>query len=143
MDTKLRQLNRLLKAHDKELYARRERNDLINVYRKGIAWGSYDLDCGNFFYSYPSPHFVFSLSSTWNARGYPVDYGLEVVLARLKAHDLWNREGMIEEMIKGYEKDKESKTKDRQNNVESFLYDFHSTFKKTFSDVNTSLMKKE
>lgn len=127
MDAKVGSLNKHLRFHDSELYAQRESNGVINVYRKAI----------------PYPHFIMSLTDTWNASGKPVDYGVEVVIARVKAHDLWNRSDMIDELIKDYEKSYESKERDRKNNIEAFLYDFRSQFKKAFNDVNTSNLKKE
>src|SRR5574343_277636 len=142
MDTKVKQLNKALKAHDRELFSRRESNGTINIYRRGVACQSCDLEGSRLLYSVPSPHFIFSLTEDFTVRGKPVDCGIEVVLSRLKAHDLWNREDLAEELIKSYEKEKESKERDRKNNVESFFYDFHSKFKKTFSDVNTSQMKR-
>ena len=141
MDTKLRQLNRSLKAHDDQLFARRESTDMIIVYRRGIAWQSCELNGTPLLFSIPSPRFIFALTDNWTVSGKPVDYGVEVVMARLRAIDAWNREDIADELINEYEKARLSGINNQKNNLESFLYDFMDRNKKAFGEVNTSNLK--
>lgn len=122
-------LNQALKSHDSLLYAVEHKIGRIDVYRKS------QFGCN-------PPHLLFSLTENWLPQSEPRHWGIEVVLDRIKAHDLWRDDSFMENYLKQHEKDEESKDRARRNNIESFLYDFRSEFKKTFGDVNTSNMKK-
>lgn len=92
--------------------------------------------------SRPQPQPVMDLTDNWNIGGTPVEWGIEPILARLKAIDIASNPTLFEDMMKGYEKLAESKERDFTNNVESFLLDFRRQFAKTFNDINTSTMEK-
>lgn len=123
-------MTRALKQHDSCLYAQETTLGRIDIYRKS-QHGDH------------SPHFVFALTDTWTPQGEPVPWGIDVVLNRLKAHDLWRDDTFVERWIKDHERHQESELRDFRNNVESFLYDFRSQFKKATGDINTSLLKKD
>lgn len=125
----LKELNRALKAHDSNLYVVEHRLGRYDVYRKS----SMGLD---------APNFVFSLTDTWQPTGRPVPYGIEVVLSRLKAIDLWRDDSFVENWIKEHQAHVETQERKVRNNIESFLYDFRSQFHKVTSDINTSNLKK-
>jgi hypothetical protein len=129
-DSRAKTLTRHLRAHDSKLFAVNFKEDRIDVYRKS------DLGCN-------PPHFLFPLTDDWTISGRPVEWGIEVVLARIKAHDLWRDDSLAEQLIASYEKASESKDRDRRNNLESFLYDYRSTFAKATNGVNTSLLPKK
>lgn len=125
----LKSLNRHLKSYDSMLYAAETHLGRADIYRKS------KFNCN-------PPSFVFSLTDTWQPTGRPVDYGIEVVLERLRALDLWRDDTFVENYLKRITKEKEEKDRDRRNNVESFLYDFRSQFHKATNDINTSTLKK-
>ncbi len=56
--------------------------------------------------------------------------------------DLSKNEDLFKDMDEVDDEKDASEKRDFSNTVESFLYDYRSQFKKTFNDVNTSLMKK-
>lgn len=131
-----------LQKHDRKLYCSRNNDGVMCVYRKSKRYERFDLgEKEHLLYSIPSPHFIFALTDNWKSNGRPVDWGLEVISARIKAMDLWSRD-VASELIKEYEKDAETSSRDAQNSMESFLYDFRNQFKKTFSDTRVANMDK-
>ncbi len=136
-------LTKHLKAHDRELYCAKNNNHILCVYRNGYRSEVYDVDGHTIVYNRPSPHYIFALTDTWSTNGKSVDWGIEPILARIKAGDLWNNPKFVEDLIASYELDEKTREKDQRNNIESFLLDFRRQFAKTFSDVNTSTIKKK
>ena len=135
-------ITRELQKHDRELYCSRNADGTMCVYRKSKRYESFDLGDNEYLlYSRHSPHFIFALTDNWKTTGRPADWGLEVISARIKAMDLWHR-NIVDEWIKDDEKERETSEKDARNNMESFLYDFRSEFKKTFSDTRVANMDK-
>lgn len=126
--TRVTQITKAVKRYDRGLYAKRVREPFgcISIYRKDNGGHS----------------FVFSLTKNWTFKTDPVDWGIEPILARLKAMDLWTVETAFDRIAKDEEKIKEAKARNLHNNVESFLTEFRGQFAKTFSNVNTSLMNK-
>lgn len=125
MGTRAYRVSKALKEHDVLLYAAEVKEGMIHVFRK-----SRDL--------MRPPHFVLALTDNWQANGKPVEYGALVIMARIKAMDLWRDDTIVEALMKENEKASESKSRDRRNSVESFLYDFRDDFKRTFAYTNTS-----
>ncbi len=139
---KVESLTRNLKRHDSQLYADKDHtNNVISVFRKRVRYDVCSWDNGYLLYSQPDKYLIFSLTHNWKSNGIPTDWGIEPVMARIKAMDLWNRD-IASDLIKDYEKDKESEKRAQDNNIESFLYDFRSQFAKATNDVNTSTLSK-
>jgi len=142
MNYRARRLTHFLKTHDPELYARDD-GQSIKVYRRCKEFRLESL-------GYETPvlnlvrndHLVMSLTDTWGVKGKRVDWGIEPVMARIKALDLWNSNNLADQFFKEEEEHEKQKAKDFSNNVESFLYDFRSQFKKATSDINTSNLNK-
>lgn len=131
-----------VRKYDRELYCKRNTEGKPCVYRKSQRWEHYDLGFGKtLLYSRPADHYVFALTHNWKPTGYEVDWGLLVISERLKAMDLWKRD-VAKDLIETYEKDKKSNERAHSNNIEGFLYEYHSQFKKTFNDINTANMNK-
>lgn len=123
-------VNRVVRDYDRCLYASQPKpSGAIHVFRK-----SRDAS--------EPPHFIFALTDNWQANGKPVEYGLDVVLARVKACDLWRDDKLVEYLIQAKEDKTASMERERKNTVESFLYEFRSQFARTFNDVNTSNLEK-
>lgn len=126
----LKDLNRDLKNHDKELYAQETKPGRVDVYRKNRN-------------GFTPPHFIFSLTDNWNVSGKPVPWGIEVILNRIKAQDLWRDDTFVERWIKDHQDAEKAKDRASRNSIENFLYEFRGQFHKTFNDVNTSTMEKK
>lgn len=142
MSHRAHRISDAVQTYDYLLYAKADW-DSIKIYRKCKEyrndWLSFEVPL---LVVQRNDHLVMSLTDTWGARGKKVDWGIEPIMARLKAMDLWNSHNVADEFFKNEEKHKKSKERDFRNNVESFLYDFKSQFQKATGDINTSSMSK-
>lgn len=129
MDSRARDVDRLVRSYDRELVAQRESNGAIHVYRRQADPAS-------------PLFFVMALTDNWAATGKPVPWGLEVIRARLHAMDLWKAETECDRIWAQREKDEQSVARSRQNTVESFLRDIRKQFAKATNDINTSSLSK-
>ena len=129
MRDKIKSLNKQLKSHDSELFCQETRAGRIDVYRKS-KWGS------------KPPEFIFCLTEDWTVNSRPVPWGNDVVINRIKAHDLWRDDNFIEEVLADQEKEPERQEKALRNSIESFLYDFRRQFARATDSVNTANLKK-
>lgn len=127
---RIRSLNRILKSYDRELYAQCTKLPRIDVYRRNRDGLS-------------APHFVFALTDNWSVSGRPVEWGLEVVIQRLKAIDLWNNGETFEDLEKQYEAKAERGAKHLRNDIESFLGEFRRQFARATDSINTGTMDKK
>lgn len=125
----LNYINRHLKHYDSCIYATEHKIGRYDIYRKS------QFMC-------QAPHFLFSLTDNWKPEGKSVVYGMDVILDRIKAHDLWRDDSFVENYLKNKEKQDEIKDRDRKNNVEAFLYEFAGKFREATKDINTASMKK-
>lgn len=126
---RIKEVTRVVKAHDSSLYAQETNPGRIDIYRKSQFGGQ-------------PPHFIMALTDTWQAKGSPVSWGSEVIINRIKAMDLWRDDTFVEKWIAEHEKTEKSKDRDVHNSIESFLYDFRSQFHKATNGINTSLLAK-
>jgi hypothetical protein len=142
-DSQTKFINRVVKAHDHELYAERGSDGTIRVLRKGKRFVKFFQDDSNTYYTVmDSPQFVCALTHNWLSNGIPRDWGSEVLIKRLKYHDVWNNEDLFAKLDRDSDKRAESKKRDWLNNAESWLSDQYSHIKKSWSDINTANMDK-
>jgi hypothetical protein len=129
MDMRVRSLTQHLKAYDANLYAEKRRDGIICVMRKsGLGLSA--------------PHFIFPLTDNWKIDGHGVEWGIEVVMNRIKAHDLWRDDTFVERWLADEEKEKASRERAHRNSIEAFLYDFRRQFARATNDINTGSMRK-
>lgn len=129
MDSRVREVNRVVSGYDKHLVAQRERNGAIHIYRKTSR-------------SADPLHFVMALTDTWSVHGKPRDWGLQVIHNRLSAHDLWRDGSVLDRLDAERDKIEASQEIDRKNSIESFLYDFRRQFARATDGINTSSLRK-
>lgn len=129
MEQRIITLNAGLKTIDRGLYAERQTDGPIFLYRRADFSGKDSC-------------FVMALTENWMADGVPCDWGLEVIRARLRAMDLWRDKTIVDELLETQEKREASDKRAFRNNVESFLLDFRREFAKATDSVNTSLLPK-
>lgn len=127
--TNIHELNRALKSYDSCLYAKITHPPRVDIYRKSA------MACN-------PPHYIFSLTEDFKQSSPPVWMGIDVVLNRIKAIDIWRDDSIREKILQDQEKAIESKERDRRNSIESFLYDFRRQFAKATDGVNTSTLNK-
>lgn len=128
--SRIRELTLALRSHDSCLYAQETKLGRIDVMRKSS-------------YGETPPHFLFALTDDWKPTGRPVPWGIEVVINRIKAQDLWRDDTLVEQLIAANTKAEEAKDRDFRNSVESFLYEFRPQFHKATNEINTSTLEKK
>lgn len=122
-------MNSALKMHDRCLLAKETHPGRIDIYRVASMNDA-------------PPYFVFSLTEDWKPSGKPVPWSVDIVLNRIKAHDLWRDDTFVERWIAEQEKAAESEDRARRNDTEAFLYDFARQFQRATNDINTSTLEK-
>jgi hypothetical protein len=139
---RIESINSKIKAHDSLLFCKRNQEGKLCIYRKSQTAERYNLDDGAVLINLRStPYLVFAITHNWKESGYDVDWGIEPILARLKAHDLWNRD-LASEVIEREEKNQASRDRAGKNMMEDFARDLYPVFKKGLKDINTSNLKK-
>ena len=142
-DSKAEFVSRVVKRHDFSLYAERGSDGIIRIFRKGKRFVPFTSTDDAIYYNViDSPHFVFALTHNWTSNGIPRDWGSEVIIKRIKHHDLWSNEDLFDKMERDSDKKEESKKRDFMNSTESFMSDQYSHFKKSWKDINVSNMDK-
>lgn len=135
-DSQVRFITRVVRSHDRDLFAERSHLGHVRIMRKAYRAVAYDMgDGNNLIYNEDSPQFIFALTDNWTANGKPRDWGALVVLERLKKHDSWNNEALLAELEKEEEQAEAVKEKDFKNSNEAWLADNHKKFKESFKDV--------
>lgn len=140
--TRLQRINKAIREYDRDLFAKEETGS-IAIYRKCKEWRSYNLGDGTFISELiVNPWRVISLTENWSVNSKRVEWGIDVIINRLKACDLWNNGMTFEDFKELDEKYEKSRDTDRRNTIESFLYEFRSGFAKSTNDINTSSLSK-
>lgn len=129
MGSRQKQLDRAVKTHDSLLFVQETKPGRLDIYRKSSL-------------NSEAPHFIFALTDDWTPTGRPVEWGVDVVVNRLKAHDLWRDENFVNQVIKDGEQAAESKERSFRNSVEAFVSEFRRDFARATSDINTSNLNK-
>ncbi len=143
MDAREWVLTKHLKAHDAELFCRKnDRAGVYCVYRRAIRWDTYEWEGSFLRVSRPSRDLCFALTHNWQITGVPVDWGIEPVLERAKETHYSRNAEVTEELIRSYEKSEESRKRHFKSETEAFLLDFRRQFGRTFNDINTSTLAK-
>ena len=135
-------LTKKLKAYDRELLVKRHESGVLCVYRKSNMFDRMDFNGKKLYVSRAFDQYIMALTDNWSTNGNPVDWGVEPLLCRIKAMDLWANPQISAELINSYQIAEETKKRDHKNNVESFLRDFRSQFAKATNDINTSTLSK-
>jgi len=129
-----------LKRYDKELYAKTVHSGVTCVFRKGYKLNDYEYEGDTYRWLERDDALVCSLTDTWGLQGKPIPWGIEPVLAHIRAIDLFNRDDIFEQLMKDNEKVRESKERSFKTTTESFLLDFRDGFKKDFKDIRVANM---
>ena len=128
--------------YDEKLFCRKNAEGKLCVYREGYYFDTFMLNDQDVLQVLrPTPHFVFAITDNWKKSGVSVEWGKDKIWERLRKCDLWERD-IVSELEKAEEKHVESLDRQRKNNDEAFLHEFHHDFKKAFSDVNTANLEK-
>lgn len=124
-------ITKAVRSYKRELYCERDSDGRYHVYQKAPYWPN-------------PPRYVLSLTHNWNMRGKTVDWGIEPILAKIKAMDLCADGGheRFREMLEQNEKFDASREREMKNTIESFVRDMRPQFARATNDVNTGSMAK-
>lgn len=134
-------LTNKLRRYDKDLFALRNGSQ-IHICRKIKTFEPVQCEGYHILSSKDGFQFIFALTNNWSISGRPVEIGIDPIINRLKAMDLWSNPDFLKDFETQMEVTEQAKRRDFKNTTESFLYDFHRDFKKTFNDTNTSNLKR-
>lgn len=139
MDSQTRRVYLEVSRFCDRLTARRESTGAIHVYEKTVGWEPFYFNDQKFLIVRPNYELVFPLTHNWRVDGKPIEYGLEVVLDRLKQHDIHVRDKFLEEIRQQNEKIDEARKKDRRNRDYDYAKeDLSWHLKKSMKDYNLS-----
>lgn len=140
MNARCRFINRVVKEHDNELFAKELADGKICIYRKSKRYEAFEHDGCIIYNVVKSPQFVFALTDDWTFNGSPREWGGEVVSKRIREHDIQSNERLFEQLEIAQEKAAQSKERAFKNQTEAYLYDHHSQIKKAWSDIRYANM---
>lgn len=134
-------VTKFVKRFDPMLYCDSHAEGKLCVFRKSKRVESYDVGGLMIDFIRPAPYFVFALTDNWLLTGNPVDRGLEQIRDRLMKIDLWSRD-LVKEIADRQEEISQSRSRDVDNHIESYLLDHRKEFARASNDVLTHSMKK-
>lgn len=125
----------MIKEHDDKLFAKRLDDGRVCIYRKNKRFKAYVFENTAIYHAVSAPDFVFALTHDWTFNGIPRDWGSEVILKRLREHDIHSNERLFAQLDAEQEKLAQSRDRKIKNETEAFLADQHSRIKKHWGDV--------
>lgn len=138
---RIERITKELRRHDRELFAMKQMGQ-VRVFRRVKRWEMLNFEGNMIGFLKEDPHLVFALTHDWTVKGRPVEWGLLPIMKKIRECDLWGRDTLADELIASYEKASARQERHIKNEAEAFAGEFHSQFKKTFSDVNVSSLDK-
>lgn len=143
MNTKLRQISRLLNRYDSDLRVKTYIDGAMGIIRKKRRWGSYKLPDGtHLWFGFDDDQLVLPITDTWIESGKPVDWGIEPILWQIQKLDSWRDDGDYDRFVKERERQKENKQREHRNEFKALAYDCRREFAKATNDINTSTLDK-
>jgi hypothetical protein len=120
---------RALKSYDKDLFAKRNQNGVMCVFRKAKRFEPVLVsDDFKLFNLIDGIQFIFAITENWTLSTKPRQWGIEFVLNRIKEIDCWDNERMLEELDLKNEKVEASKRRSFKNETEAFFADNRKEF---------------
>lgn len=144
MNWRDKRITDVIKSHDPMLFVQTNHFGTKQILRKNYRFIKYDLDDGSTLLNQvPDHQYIMALTEDWTPKTPNVDWGLLPILKRLREIDGWNSESVKDnDLVKMQEQIDKQKDKALDNKIESFAYEWRDSFKKGFSDINTSNMNK-
>lgn len=136
-------LTKEVRKHDPKLFVKKNHLGVMQVMRESYQQHPYYVDGSVIYALISAPHFIMGLTHNWTANGNPCEWGIEPIMRRLQEIDGWNDNSFVNSKLEDHnEKADLSAKREMNNKLEAAAYESHSTFKKTFADINTANMNK-
>lgn len=133
-----------LKRYDRDLFAARNLDGVVCVFRKTKRYEPVCVDEGfKFLNLIECKQFVFAITDTWNLKGRPIDWGIDDVLHRIQKIDLQANEQLFEQIDAEEQRREEQKKRHLRNEMEAFWIDERRRFAKATDDILTHSMSKD
>ena len=144
MDSKLRQVTRLLKRYDSDLFPKRFLDGAMGVMRKRRTFDFYQFENPKFnlWFARDYDELVVPVTDTWLDTGMPVDWGIEPLLQQIQKQDSWRDDGEYDRFCIERENKKRNTLRARQNDMRARAADMRKDFARAMNDVNTSSLEK-
>lgn len=143
MNAKLRQISRLLKRYDSDLYPKQFADGALGIMRKKRLWDFYRLNDGTvLWHGFEADQLVLPITDNWTESGKPVDWGIEPILGQIQKLDAWRDDGDYDRFVKDRERRKENKERERRNEFRALAYDCRREFAQATNEINTSTLDK-
>lgn len=138
LDWQVNRINSELRHYDRTLFCHRTARGAILVLRKADR-----LDASDYNQTLPdlvslNPQFIFALTDDWTANGHPVERGIEPLMERLRAMDLWNKTDVLDSLKKNRETEEARSRQSFRNDIGAKAADLRRDFAKATNDFNTS-----
>lgn len=141
-DGRTKKLTQELKRHDRDLYVVRQPSGMHQVYRRSVRWETHEFEGQMLRVSRPNPQFVLPLTHDWSLQGKPVEWGIEPLLAEIKARDNWRDDSAFEEMKKRRDREASNRERENRNEFRARAADMRRDFARATNDINTSSLEK-
>jgi hypothetical protein len=135
-------LTHQLKDYDRSLYVYENDEGLKMVMRKADRLEASDYLQSEDDSSLIHPQMIFPLTDTGDFKGKPVEWGIERIMFKLKAMDLWRNDSWLSERKKRLERIKENEEKERRNHFRDVAAEMRPMFAKATNHINTSTLAK-
>lgn len=145
MDSKLRQVSRLLKRYDSDLFPKRFKDGALGIMRKERTFDFYQFDRPtkfNLWFARDYDALVVAVTDTWLDSGTPVDWGIEPLLEEIQKLDGWRDDGDYDRFCIERDNNKRNKERAFKNDMRARAADLRREFAKSVNDVNTSSLEK-
>lgn len=127
---------RALKRYDPDLFAQRNKDGVICVFRKHKRYEPVCVDDGfKILNLVTDRQFVISLTENWTLRTPPRMWGIDFVLNKIREMDLLANERLLEDLDAKNEKVDESERRAFRNKAEAFFADHRKDFAKAFDQT--------
>lgn len=144
MNTKLRQISRLLKRYDSDLKVKSYLDGALALTRKRRTFEFYRDRSAGFalWFARDWDDLVLPITHTWTETGIPVDWGIEPILSKIQQLDGWRDDTDYDRFCKQRERAEADKKRAHKNEMKALAADCRKEFAAATNDINTSTIAK-
>ena len=144
MDSKLRQVSRLLKRYDSDLIPKRFGDGTLGIFRKRKAYDFYRFheEKKVFWFIREWEDLVLPVTDNWTESGTPVDQGIEPIFWKIQQLDSWRNDGDYEQFCLNRDRRRANKDRAFKNEMRARAAYCRREFAKSVNDINTSSLTK-